>query len=235
MAIKAAIFDLFGTVVDWRSGVADAVAPAFRAACVEVDAHAFADAWRAAYQPAMEEVRSGRRGYVALDDLHFENLDRALVQFAIADRFGPEMRAELNTAWERLPPWGDSVAGLGRIKALMPIAPCSNGSIAMMVALARYGRLPWDAILGAEIARAYKPMAEVYLAAAAALRLAPQEVLMVAAHNGDLVAAREAGLATAFFPRPTEYGLGQTTDLSPSAEWDFLAHDLVDLAARLGG
>ncbi|MEZ5913805.1 MAG: haloacid dehalogenase type II [Paracoccaceae bacterium] len=223
--IKALIFDVFGTCVDWRSSVARAVA----AALPGVDATAFATAWRAEYDPAMARIRDGGRGYVALDDLHRENLHRVL------DRFGARCDdpAGLNTAWERLDPWPDVVAGLTRLRRAHIIAPCSNGSIAMMTRLARHARLPWDCILGAELARDYKPKPGVYHAACAALRLAPDAVMMVAAHNGDLAAARAAGLKTAFVPRPAEHGPGQTTDLAPEADWDVTAPDFGALAAAL--
>ncbi|MEX2518102.1 MAG: haloacid dehalogenase type II [Paracoccaceae bacterium] len=233
MAVKAAIFDVFGTVVDWRSGVAAEVAAALAAKAEAHDAGAFADAWRGEYQPAMERIRIGARGYVPLDDLHRENLDIVLEARGLSGLVDEAERAALNHAWEKLPPWPDSVAGVAAIRALMPVATCSNGSIALMVALARFAGLDWDAILGAEIAEGYKPEPKVYLRAAAALRLDPAEVLMVAAHNSDLAAARAAGLKTAFIPRPDEKGpgLGETR---AEAAWDFVADDLTDLARRLG-
>ena len=222
---KALIFDVFGTCVDWRSSVAREVARHLTG----VDEVDFATAWRAEYDPAMARIRDGGRGYVALDDLHLENLHR------VASAFGtgipdPE---DLNRAWERLDPWPDVVPGLARLKRDRFIAPCSNGSIALMTRLARYADLPWDCILGAEIARDYKPKPGVYLASCAALRLEPDEVMMVAAHNNDLAAARGAGLKTAFVPRPTEHGPDQTTDLTAEADWDIVASDFGDLADRL--
>ena len=226
MSPRALIFDVFGTCVDWRTSIADQVA----AALPGLDAPAFADAWRGEYQPAMERIRSGGRGYVALDDLHRENLE------LVAERFGivPDDPAALARAWERLDPWPDVVRGLGAMRVQRILAPCSNGSIALMTRLARHGGLPWDCILGANIARDYKPKPVVYEAACAALRLAPGEVMMVAAHNGDLHAARKAGLRTAFVPRPTEHGPGQTTDLEPDANWDVVASDFEALAETLG-
>ena len=232
MQVGALIFDVFGTVVDWRTGVAREVASAFAAKGVAVDAEAFADAWRGEYQPAMERIRSGARGYVPLDDLHRENLERALERLGYAALFSEAEKAALTAAWEKLPPWPDSVPGLTRLKARWPIAPCSNGSIALMTRLARFGGLPRDCILGADIARDYKPRAEVYLASAAALRLAPEEVVMVACHNDDLAAARAAGLRTAWFPRPKEHGLGSAPEAAQ--DWDWIAGDLEDLAARMG-
>jgi 2-haloacid dehalogenase len=222
--LKALIFDVFGTCVDWRGSVAREVAKVFP----DLDAAAFATAWRAEYDPAMARIRDGGRGYVALDDLHLENLHR------VAASFGVTAPDHLNAAWERLDPWPDVVPGLTALKAQRIVAPCSNGSIALMTRLARWGGLPWDCILGAEIARDYKPKPQVYLASCAALRLDPSEVMMVAAHNDDLAAAREAGLATGFVPRPTEHGPAQVTDLAPSADWDVVAGDFRDLARRLG-
>lgn len=233
MSPKAAIFDVFGTVVDWRKGISDAVAPLLAEKGIEIEPHAFADAWRAEYQPAMERVRSGNRPYCQLDELHLENLDVVLEAFGIADAFADSERRALNHAWERLPPWPDAVAGIAETRRLMIVAPCSNGSIALMARLARFGGLPWDCILGADVARAYKPDPRAYLGSAEALRLAPGEVVMVAAHNSDLEAARSAGLQTAFVPRPTEAGPGQTTDLAPSSDWDYVADDLAGLANRL--
>lgn len=221
--IKALLFDVFGTCVDWRSAIAREVA----AVLPEVDAHAFADAWRGEYDPAMARIREGGRGYVALDDLHRENLHR------VAARFGVSPPDDLSHAWERLDPWPDTVAGLGALKRAAIIAPCSNGSIALMTRLARHAALPWDCILGADIARDYKPKPEVYLASCAALRLAPEAVMMVAAHNADLLAARALGLRTAFVPRPTEYGPDQRHDLAPEADWEIVAPDFHALAREI--
>jgi 2-haloacid dehalogenase len=229
MRPEALIFDVFGTVVDWRTGIAHAVAEALPAA----DPWVFAAAWRSRYDPAMAAVREGRRPYVALDVLHREMLDETLAAFGL-DLPEPA-RATLATAWERLPAWPDAGPGLAALKRRAIIAPCSNGSIALMTRLARFAGLPWDCILGADIARAYKPDPAVYRACAAALRLEPAAVMMVAAHNGDLHAARACGLMTAFLPRPAEHGPGQTTDLAPDGPWDVVAADLADLAARLGG
>jgi len=232
-AVEAAVFDVFGTVVDWRRGVAEAVAPVLARVAPGIAPDGFADAWRDEYQPAMARIRSGRRGYVALDDLHLENLDRVLVRFGLAEAVDAPTRHAMNRAWERLPPWADAVPGLHDLRARTIVAPCSNGSIALMTRLAREAGLPWDCILGADIAAAYKPDPAVYLASAAALRLAPGRVMMVAAHNDDLAAAQALGFRTAFVPRPGEHGAGQTTDLTPAGEWDVIAPDLRALAARL--
>ena len=223
MAIRALIFDVFGTCVDWRSSVAREVA----AVLPGVDATAFATAWRAEYDPAMARIRAGGRGYVPLERLHLENLHK------VAADFGVTAPDSLNAAWEKLDPWPDVVGGLTALKAAHIIAPCSNGSIAMMTRLARHAGLPWDCILGAELARDYKPKPAVYRASCAALRLEPSQVMMVAAHNDDLAAARAAGLATAFVPRPREHGPGQTRDLVAESDRDVIAEDFHDLARRL--
>lgn len=221
--VKALIFDVFGTCVDWRTSVAAEVA----AAGLAVDPLAFADAWRGEYQPAMERIRAGARGYVPLDDLHLENLH------IISGRFGVEVDETLNSAWERLDPWPDVVAGLQSLRDHVLIAPCSNGSIGLMARLARHARFPWDCILGADIARDFKPVRDVYRASCAVLGLATDEVMMVAAHNDDLAAARDAGLRTAFVPRPLEYGPDQAIDLTPQSDWDIVAGDFIELAERV--
>lgn len=234
--LRALVFDVFGTVVDWRGGIArDARAFLDRQGRSEVDPSAFADAWRRRYSPAMEEVRSGRRPFVRLDVLHRENLDAVLPEFGIAPGSVSEPELdELNLAWHRLDPWPDAVAGLARLKARYIVAPLSNGNISLMIDMAKRAGLPWDAILGAEVAQAYKPMPEAYLRTAEVLGLRPIQVCMVAAHNGDLAAARACGLRTAFVPRPTEHGPGQTSDLTPDQDWDVVAPDFGALAERLG-
>lgn len=227
---KAYLFDVFGTVVDWRNGVADVSQCFFDAKNLDENPHTFADAWRAKYQPAMEKIRSGNRGYFPLDILHRENLNELLDQLDLTDVFEEEEKQELNRAWEQLPPWADSVSGLAAIKQNAIIAPCSNGSIALMTQLAKFGSLPWDCILGAEIAQNYKPHPDAYLKSVAALGLKPNEVMMVAAHNSDLVAAEECGLQTCFIARPTEYGHRQTIDLEPTSDWDAVITEIGQLA-----
>jgi 2-haloacid dehalogenase len=229
---EALIFDVFGTLVDWRGGIARAVATAFATKGLGVDAEGFADAWRAEYQPAMEGVRTGARGYVPLDELHRENLVRVLSIRGV-DAFRPAEITQLARAWERLDPWPDVRPGLKALKSQLIIAPCSNGSIALMTRLARHAGLVWDCVLGADIAHDYKPTPAVYRAACDALRLPPSAVMMVAAHNDDLAAARAVGLRTGFVARPYEYGSGQRSDLAPAAEWDIVVDDLPELAGRL--
>ncbi len=232
--IKALLFDVFGTVVDWRSGIArDSAAFFARHGISHIDPIEFADAWRGLYQPAMCRVRSGELPFTILDKLHRMNLDTLFQRYGVSGI--PEDAAdELNRAWHRLDPWPDSVAGLTLLKTGFIIGPHSNGNIALMVNMAKRAGLPWDVILGAEVARHYKPCPDSYLNCAAALGLPPAECMMVAAHNGDLIAAAEQGLRTAFVPRPTEHGPGQTTDLAADREFDYVAESFVALAQQLG-
>jgi 2-haloacid dehalogenase len=233
--VQALVFDVFGTVVDWRSGVARESAEFLARHAPGADSAAFADAWRRRYSPAMEEVRSGRRPFVRLDVLHHENLEAALPEFGIDPSAIPPSELDaLNLAWRKLDPWPDSVPGLTRLKRRFIIAPLSNGNIRLMLDMAKRAGLPWDAILGAEIAQAYKPSPEAYLRNAEALMLEPESVCLVAAHNSDLSAARRCGLRTAFIPRPTEHGPNQASDLKPEEDWDAVANDIEDLAGRLG-
>jgi 2-haloacid dehalogenase len=233
--VRALVFDVFGTVVDWRSGVARDAAPLLaRHGAASADPFVFADAWRNRYDPAMEAVRSGGRPFVRLDVLHRENLEAALPDFGIDPARVPALELDaLNLAWHRLDPWPDVVPGLTRLKRRFVIAPLSNGNVILMLDMAKRAGLPWDAILGAELAQAYKPDPEAYLRTVDILAMRPDEVCMVAAHNGDLAAARACGLATAFVPRPTEHGPGQTRDLQPEQDWDVVARDFDDLAGRL--
>lgn len=228
-------FDTYGTVVDWRSGIARAAEPFLTKHGLSADPLDFADEWRSLYQPAMERVRSGERPWVELDVLNRENLETVLSRHdadfgAIADA---EL-AELNKAWSKLDPWPDSVEGLTRLKRCFAIGPLSNGHIAGMLALARFGGLPWDVITGAEVTKSYKPQPQTYLKSAEAVGFPPAQVALVAAHNEDLAAARAAGLRTVFVRRPHEHGPGQTTDLEPSQDWDVVADTLTEAADALG-
>jgi 2-haloacid dehalogenase len=206
--VRALVFDVFGTLVDWRGCIAREARAALAPLGAAIDWEAFADAWRAQYQPAMDEVRSGRLPFCRLDVLHRRNLDVILRDFGL-DRVGEAARVDLNLAWHRLDAWPDVAPGLARLRRKFRIAPCSNGNISLMVDLARRNGLPWDAILGAELARDYKPKPVVYLAAAAAFDCRPDETMMVAAHSSDLAAAAAAGLRTAFVARPDECGRGR--------------------------
>jgi len=232
-AVKALVFDVFGTVVDWRTSVAREVEALARRKKLTVDGGAFADAWRAGYAPSMNRVRTGQLPWTPLDGLHRMTLDTLLGQFGFTALPEQEI-ADLNRAWHRLQPWPDSVPGLTRLKRQRIIAPLSNGNIALMTDMAKHAGLPWDCILGAELVRHYKPDREVYQSAADFLMLKPEEVLMVAAHLGDLKAAKSVGLRTAFVPRPLEYGPKGKPDSTPDASVDITVKDFVDLAERLG-
>lgn len=229
---EALIFDVFGTVVDWRASVIDELTAFRDARGLTFDATKFADTWRGLYQPSMEQVRSGARPFALLDDLHRESLLTLLERERITG-LSPHEIEHLVTIWHRLRPWPDVVAGLTRLKSRAIIATCSNGNIRLMVNLARFGKLPWDMVLGAEIARAYKPQPAAYLASCAALGLEPGQVMMVAAHNKDLAAARSLGLQTAFIVRPTEKGPGQTLDLHATSDWTVSTASFTALADAL--
>ena len=230
--VQALVFDVFGTLVDWRSGVAREARAALGARGPSIDGEAFADAWRAQYQPVMEEVRSGRLPFSRLDELHRRGLDRVLRDFGL-DAVDEATRAGLNLAWHRLDAWPDVGPGLARLRRRFRLAPCSNGNIALMVDLARRNGWHWDAVLGAELARDYKPKPVVYLSAAAAFDLDPAQVLMVAAHSSDLAAAAAVGLRTAFIARPDEHGPGRGEQRA-GVEVDWSAGSLTALADLLG-
>jgi 2-haloacid dehalogenase len=229
--VKALFFDIFGTVVDWRSGIAREAEIILRPAGYECDWIAFADAWRAEYQPAMEEVRTGRVAFSKLDILHRRNLDRIRPRFGLSD-LSEDLCGRLNTAWHRLPAWPDVGQGLELLSERFLLAPVSNGNIGMMVRLARHNGFPWDAILGAEIAGDYKPKPRVYESACAALDLSPGECMMVAAHSSDLAAAAACGLRTAHVARPDEYG-PSTGEPGPTVPVDVAARDFIELARLL--
>jgi 2-haloacid dehalogenase len=230
--IQALFFDVFGTLVDWRSGVARESERILAPLGHRLDWPAFADAWRGEYKPAMAEVQSGLTPFCKLDVLHRRNLERIMPRFGI-DALPDETLRELNLAWHRLPAWPEVPEALTRLKRRFMIAPVSNGNISLMVDLARLNGFPWDAILGAEIARDYKPKPRVYLAAAEALDLAPGECMMVAAHSYDLGAAADLGLRTGHVARPNEKGPG-TGEHAPTIPVDVAGSDLADLADRLG-
>ena len=223
------VFDIFGTVVDWHGSIVRELRQRFP----QVDADAFAIAWRAGYQPAMEAVRSGGRGFVKLDVLHREILDGLLPRFGLA-ALDDAQRAELNGVWHRLDPWPDSVAGLTRLKARFTICSLSNGNIGLLTDMAKRAGLPWDCVLSGEVFQAYKPDPRVYRGAAAVFDAAPDEVLMVAAHQDDLAAARDNGLQTAYIERPLEFGVAHPKDVSPVAANTLHARDLPHLADQLG-
>jgi 2-haloacid dehalogenase len=230
--IKALFFDVFGTLVDWRTGIARESERILAPLGLRLDWTAFADAWRGEYSPSMEEVRSGRLPFAKLDVLHRRNLERILPRFGV-ESLNDETLQALNLAWHRLPSWPDVPEALTRLKRRFVLAPVSNGNIALMVDLARHAGFPWDAILGAEIAGDYKPKPRVYTAAVEALDLAPGQCMMVAAHSYDLAAATACGLKTGHVARPDEKGPG-TGERAPTVPVDVAASDLGNLAGQLG-
>jgi 2-haloacid dehalogenase len=232
--VRALAFDVFGTVVDWRSSIASQSAAIFAAAGLTgLDAHAFTDRWRALYPGAVRANNEAARGFVLLDVIHRETLDRLLAELGV-DADEPT-RAALVKAWHRLDPWPDVVEGLARLRALVPVVTCSNGQVALIVEMARHGGLVWDAVLGAEFAQAYKPAAITYRSTAAALGIEPGELMMVAAHHADLAAARAAGLQCAFVSRPLEYGGRPAPDAAHVQDWELSVASLHDLADALPG
>src|SRR5215813_5235454 len=230
--VKALFFDVFGTLVDWRTSIVREAKAVLEPLGHETDWLRFADAWRDEYQPGMEDVRAGRIPFSKLDVLHRRNLDRILPRFGFAG-LAEETAAHLNRAWHRLDAWTDAAGGLQRLKRKFLLAPVSNGNISLMVDLARRNGFPWDAVLGAEIAGAYKPKPRVYLAAAEAFDPAPAACMMVAAHTSDLAHAAACGLRTAHIARPDEKGPGKG-EAAPSAPVDVAAGSLMELAHRLG-
>lgn len=231
MAIKALIFDVFGTLVDWRTSIAKASEHHLAPLGLQTAWLEFADAWRREYDPAMEKIRSGQRGFCRLDELHRGNLDLILERWGW-NQVDESTRQSLNKAWHRLQAWPEVAEGMKLLRQQFLLAPCSNGHIALMVQLARHNHWHWDAILGAEIAQDYKPQARVYQAAAEALGLEYAETMMVAAHSSDLEAAARAGLKTAFIARPDEHGPG-LGESKPTTTVDVDADNLVDLAHQL--
>ena len=229
--VEALCFDVFGTVVDWRGSIIDEGRALGRRLGVERDWAALADAWRGLYQPSMERVRAGQIPWKPLDELHLESLDHVLARFDL--ELPPDDRLELNRAWHRLRPWPEVVPALEALADRYTLATLSNANIELAADMADAAGLPWHHILGAEVARAYKPQPEAYLRSAAALGLPPSRCMLVAAHNDDLRAAAALGFGTAFVARPTEHGPGQTTDLVAEGPWDVVADDFTALAAAL--
>ncbi|HEX5406479.1 MAG TPA: haloacid dehalogenase type II [Pseudonocardiaceae bacterium] len=231
--IRVIVCDVFGTTVDWRSGVADQVA-AIADGRAELDAGAFTDAWRDRYRPALQRVNQGERDWAYLDTLHRESLDDLLAEFGVADAFDEQARQRLVLAWHRLPAWDDSVAGLARLRDRYVTATLSNGGFALLTHLVKAAGLPFDCILSAELARAYKPTADVYLTAARLLDVEPAEVLLVAAHKWDIIGARDAGLRTAFLHRPTEKGPDRVADAPGDVASDLSVAGFHELAETMG-
>jgi 2-haloacid dehalogenase len=231
-AVKALTFDVFGTVVDWRSSIIREGSKLGESKGLDVDWAAFADAWRAGYAPAMGRVRSGQLPWMTIDELHRMILDELLVKFGI-DGLSEEEKTDFNRAWHRLDPWPDAAEGLTRLKRKYVIATLSNGNVALLVNMAKRADLPWDVVLSAELARRYKPDAEVYRKAAELLGLETPEVMMVAAHPGDLRAAAATGMRTAYVPRPLEWGPDSGRAVESGKEFDVTARDFWELAEKL--
>lgn len=231
--VKALTFDVFGTVVDWRGSIIREGRALGREKGLAVDWASFADSWRDEYRPSTDKVRRGDLPWTKLDDLHRMSLERLLERFVVEGLSEVE-KDHLNRAWHRLSPWPDAVPGLTRLKGRFIIATLSNGNVAILTNMAKHAGLPWDCILSAELAHHYKPDAEAYRTAADLLGLEPHQVMMVAAHQDDLRAARAVGFKTAFVPRPMEFEGAKMPDPTPDPDFDVVASDLVDLAEKLG-
>jgi 2-haloacid dehalogenase len=233
-AVKALVFDVFGTVVDWRSSlIADFTKWADQRG-LKADWTALIDGWRSVYAASMDEVRKHpERGYVILDKLHRQSLERLVAKFSVAGLNDEDLH-HLTMGWHRLHAWSDSVGGLMRLKKKYIISPLSNGNVALLTNMAKFAGLPWDLVLSAELFEHYKPDREIYLGAARLLGLPPEQVMMVAAHNYDLNAAQKLGLKTAFVARPTEYGPLQKHDFEATGDWDIVAADFNGIADRMG-
>ncbi len=231
--VKALAFDVFGTVVDYRSTITHEGEQLNQQKGLNVDWARFADAWRGRYNPFMDKVRRQELPWTNLDGLHRLALEEVLEEFHVTG-LTEEEKAHLNKVWHRLQPWPDSVAGLTRMRQKFILATLSNGNVALLTNMAKYSNLPWDCILSAELVRAYKPDPKVYRMTFELLDLQPREVMMVAAHHGDLHAARFQGLKTGFVARPLEHGEGGASDLVGDPAFDVNANDFVDLARQLG-
>ena len=231
--VKAVLFDVFGTVVDWRSSTIAELTEFGKARGIAADWTRMTDEWRGLYQPSMDAVRTGKRPWTILDVLHRESLETLLAQHKISGLSDGD-KDHLTKIWHRLKPWPDVVAGLTRLKSRYIIGTLSNGNVGLLTRMAKNGGLPWDVVLGAETAEAYKPMPRAYQRACSLLNLAPAEVMLAAAHNGDLAAAAKEGMATAFIPRPTEYGPNQKIDQKAEGAWTVVAKDFGDLATIMG-
>ena len=229
--MKAIVFDVFGTIVDWRSSLINQFNELEKELGIELPSEVLADQWRQLYAPSMDRVRKGEIPWTVLDDLHRESLVTLLNQHGIA--LDEATIDRVNYFWHQLEPWPDVPHGLQRLKEHTIIATLTNGNVSLMVDVARHAKLPWDMIFCAELFEHYKPDSEVYLGACRLLRLPPEEVMLCAAHNADLRAARALGMKTAFIPRRTEYGPQQSKDLEAEEAWDFVAEDLVALSESL--
>jgi len=233
--VRVLLFDTFGTVVDWRGSVARTGERLARAKGIEgVDWEAFARAWRAGYRPGMAPVISGERPWTTIDVIHRERLDEILAEFGVADKFDEAERVDFNLAWHRLDPWPDSIPGLLRLKTKYMISPLSNGSLILLTAMAKRAGIPWDFVFSSDTFKAFKRDPKVYLGAIALLGLEPGEVMMCAAHNDDLEAARSHGMRTAYVNRPYEYGADQVSNFEAESDWDIITDGIDGIADALG-
>ena len=231
--IKAILFDTFGTIVDWRSSISrDSTKLALSKGITDFDGDAFARAWRAGYASGMARVTSGKEPFASIDFIHRRRLDEILPEFGLA-MLNENERNHLNQGWHRLDPWPDSLPGLTRIRFKFMISPLSNGSLMLLATMAKRAGLPWDFILSSDMHRAYKRDSAVYQNAIRLLHLDPEQVMMVAAHNDDLEAARKEGMKTAYINRPTEYGIDQRDDFAATSDWTFVADSVEQLANQL--
>jgi 2-haloacid dehalogenase len=229
----AIVFDTFGSVVDWRSSLIADLTAYGSSRGVAADWTALTDAWRASYHPSMDRVRKGEMPWTKLDALHRASLNQLIADFRI-EGFSEADLVHVNLGWHRLHAWPDSVPGLTRLKSRFIIGPLSNGNVSLLLNMAKFAGIPWDMIFGSDLFGHFKPDPETYLGVARMLDLRPDQVMMAAAHNGDLGAARRCGLLTAFWPRPGEYGPHQKRDYAADQDWDIVATDIQDLAGKLG-
>ena len=229
----AIVFDTFGTVVDWRGSLIADLTAFGKQRGIEAEWTALIDAWRAAYHPSMDRVRKGEQPWAKLDALHRASLDKLVAEFGIKGLTEQDL-VHINLGWHRLNAWPDSVPGLTRLKTRFVIGPLSNGNVSLLTYMAKHAGLPWDMVFGSDLFHHFKPDPETYLGVAKLMDLAPDQVMMAAAHNNDLANARKCGLMTAFFARPNEYGPHQKRDYSAEQDWDIVAANIEDLAAQLG-
>ena len=233
--VKVMLFDTFGTIVDWRGSIARMGAEvAAEKGIDDVDWDAFARAWRAGYEPGMARVRSGQRAWTSVDVIHRERLDEILPEFGMDGVFSEVEKDDMNLFWHRLDPWPDSIPGLVRLKRDHLISPLSNGSLVLLATMAKRANIPWDFVFASDTFKAFKPDPAVYLGAIELTGFQPHEVMMVAAHNGDLAAARSHGMQTAYINRPYEYGPDQTRDFQADEDWDVIADTLIGVAEKMG-
>lgn len=232
--VKAILFDTFGTIVDWRGSIARMGEALARSKGIDgTDWDAFARAWRAGYMPGMARVRNGERPWMSVDEIHRERLETILVDFSLDGVFSEAEKADINLFWHRLDPWPDSIPGLFRLKRDYLLSPLSNGSLVLLSTMAKRAGIPWDFVLSSNVFRAYKPDPAVYLGAIDLIGVEPGEVMMVAAHNDDLAAARSHGMRTAYINRPYEYGIDQSVDFEANEEWDIVTDSITGLAEAM--